>query len=425
MILYFYWLQIIKSTKNHKENCDAIYLKANQVIEISMVASKELKKFVIFQKIADGNNSEVYECMEIMERNCYVLKFSRFVRGTASFYLQNPSEYIVKYYGFGCIYINSQKYWVDILELGIFTLENYIMTISLIRIEILIIIKQILDGLRFCHFKNNVYGNLSLHKFVLTDSYKVKFLGNDLHLLNKDSVKNYDCKKNEQERTDGLDKAPEIRNGSSYTCKTDIWYLGSLIYYIYTKTRYLGYIDSNSLDNETTDFISFFLKEDPSSRPNIDFLFLNNYFDEIFKFLDIFNKIQDFTWEINSFLIISKKDNLITVEKNEFKFFILEIIPDKLSSCDGLIRLFLYYYSKNVDFYRGLSKSYNFSRYIYFFVGFDLDSLYSVTQLDFTAIKILEHIVNIILSHLYAGEIFMLKDFDLTYIKMFLNYYPA
>ncbi|TBU07013.1 mitogen-activated protein kinase [Hamiltosporidium magnivora] len=428
MIWYFCLIQVILSSVSQEIYKNTLYLEANQAVDIDMEGLNMKKTFVAIQKIGKGSYSDVFKCRDLSDGNFYALKFSSiqdsmYLKNEAYFYQQNPSEYIIKYYGFGRTTINNKMYVAIVLELGLFTVHDFIMNKDLSRVQIQIIIKQVLDGLNFLHSNNYVYNDLKLNNLVFTDRVTIKFLDFGLCSYNFGPLKIFSSNISEKEKMKFAYIAPEVRDRSYYNKKADIWSLGALIWSIHTKENFEGSVASLQLDLETKHFLSFLLQENYSIRPTIDLLFFNNYLDEMFTCLDDFSDIGDFDFELENFLKICKKNNVIMFKTEEFSFFVIRLDLNDTYQHTALRKMVLHYTLKNMDFCNIFAPNFNYSKYIDFVIGFNLSQLHCVTQLDFKSLCVLESLMHLVKNiEFIQKEDFDREMIDFEYLKNLLEF---
>ncbi|TBU09689.1 protein kinase [Hamiltosporidium magnivora] len=338
--------------------------------------------------IDEGSSANVYKGKNFQKNETFALKLypkddKNGFENEKEIYKLLKSEYIPKIYGTARY---AEKYKVLILEYFECTLYDYFKKNLVKNLEMFVIIKHILFGLRLLHDNEIIHNDLKSNNIFIVEDLQIKIIDfglscteNNLYFIFEDY--------NPKEINQYTYISPEVRNSISYTTKADIWSLGSLIKDIvsYLCPKYFSKIDLEYI----TKIICACHSNDFMQRPSAKSLSYCSIFDIMYPFLDILKNESIEKLIFSSFMFFIKDKNKITFCFNLRRIYLYCI---KSSSNQHTIDQKLFGYLDDHKFLKSVFKDKHIflSQYRFFFISIDNSNLFSVMDLDYRTLIMVE-----------------------------------
>ena len=182
----------------------------------------------------------------------------------------NPHENIIKFID----EFRHNIYHYFVLELGSTDLKFYILSSNWLKIDKVLIFREILLGCNHLHSLNIIHGDLALRNIVIVDGVP-KIIDFGFSTINGAMVKNRFFVNTENI----TNVAPEIKKGLEYTNKADIWSLGFILYFMLTYSGPKNSCNSPAISLEDIDFLTKLTNNNPESRIDTHAALLDSYFN--------------------------------------------------------------------------------------------------------------------------------------------------
>ncbi|TBU07186.1 protein kinase [Hamiltosporidium magnivora] len=389
MILYFCLLgQLFGSTDSLSQD---FYIGKKISVSNNL---KILHSWEIQEVLGQGEYGCVYKVYDSISKEIYAMKVQcndliESLQMEKSIYENFSSEYLLKYYG-----TYTYKNWtILLLEYCSTTLEDFLKS-SVKYIVKVGLIKNVIFALRFLHDNRIIHNDLKANNIMVTNNLKCKIFDFGISCYETATKHIF------YNLVDGRNPcysyiSPEVRaRVVGYNCNSDIWSLGALVNNIFLNVSSNISMMNFNTNNTPGNFLYSMLNTRSYDRPSSDLLIYHEFFDPLYGFLDYLIDLKNFYIYLPDNIMFIKKDNYFEIKYKNLSISLLHFstIYAKKTIDDGIQKLTVKKYTTLVQ--NSYKPRFLFSKYRFYMISTDRKYYFSIVELDFYVLDLLENIVN-------------------------------
>ena len=215
-------------------------LDKTQEKELHLVRNDKNKKLFLLKKVGLLTNSDIIKSQELLMNEANKEYCSTIVKLITSKTMNKYNYFIMEYSEYGSLYKNILEKKDELIQEGYYINSEYNFKQVFDTEQILLWISEIILALFSLHEKEIVYKDLKLENIYIFNDNLVKI--KNLYLLRINESKNI-------EFDSLMYMPPEMFSFQEYTCYTDIWDLGIILYELVMLEKPFQGINSDEIKN--------------------------------------------------------------------------------------------------------------------------------------------------------------------------------